>query len=75
MVKNLLAKAGDIRDAGSTPESERSPGGQHGTPLQCSCQGQRRLVGYSPWGSQRARKDWNSLAHTHSHLLVLKCDA
>ena len=27
----------DIRDAGSTPESGRSPGGGHGKPLQYSC--------------------------------------
>ena len=26
-------------------------------------------------GSQRAGQDWNNLARTHSHLLVLKCDA
>ena len=29
--------AGDIRDAGSVPESGRSPGGGHGNPLQYSC--------------------------------------
>ena len=32
----------------------RSPGGVHGNPLQYSClenpRGQRRLVGYNPWG-------------------------
>ena len=37
MVKNPLPKAGDVRDAGSIPESARSPGGRHGAPLQCSC--------------------------------------
>ena len=36
-VKNLPAKAGDIRDAGSIPESGRSPGERHGDPLQNSC--------------------------------------
>ena len=36
MVKNPYANAGDIRDAGSIPRSERSPGG-HGNPLQFSC--------------------------------------
>ena len=36
MVKNLPANAGDIRDAGSIPGSERSPGGGHGSPLQDS---------------------------------------
>ena len=36
-VKNLLAKAGDVRDAGSIPGLERSPGGGHDNPLQYSC--------------------------------------
>ena len=35
-VKNLSAKAEDIRDAGSIPGSEKSPGGGHGNPLQYS---------------------------------------
>ena len=29
MVKNLPANAEDLRDAGSIPGSERSPGGRH----------------------------------------------
>ena len=37
VVKNLLAKARDRRDASSIPGSGRSPGGGHGNPLQCSC--------------------------------------
>ena len=37
VVKNLPVKAGDIKDAGSIPGSERSPGGGHGNPLQHSC--------------------------------------
>ena len=36
-VKNLPAKAGDLRDTGSIPGSERSLGGGHGNPLQYSC--------------------------------------
>ena len=36
VVKNLLASAGDVRDADLIPESERSPGGGHGSPLQYS---------------------------------------
>ena len=31
VVKDLLANVGDVRDAGSVPESERFPGG-HGNP-------------------------------------------
>ena len=36
-VKNLPASTGDIRDVGSIPGLERSPGGGHGYPLQYSC--------------------------------------
>ena len=36
-VKNLPAKAGDIRDKGSIPASGRSPGGGNGHPFQYSC--------------------------------------
>ena len=37
VVKNLPANAGDLRDVGSIPGSERFPGGAHGNPLQFSC--------------------------------------
>ena len=37
VVKNPLANARDIRDAGSIPGSGRSLGGGHGNPLQHSC--------------------------------------
>ena len=37
VVKNLPDNAGDIIDEGSTPRSERSPGGGHGNALQYSC--------------------------------------
>ena len=33
VVKNLPTNAEDIRDAGSIPGSERSPGGGHSNPL------------------------------------------
>ena len=53
MVKNPPANVGDISDAGSIPGLGRSPGGEHGNPLQYSCldksHGQRSLVGYSSW--------------------------
>ena len=45
VVKNLPANAGDTRDAGSIPGSGRSPGGEHGNPLQCSCLGNPRDKG------------------------------
>ena len=37
VVKNSPANAGETRDAGSIPESERSPGRWHGNPFQYSC--------------------------------------
>ena len=37
VIKNPPASAGDIRDGGSIPGSGRSPGGEHGNPLQFSC--------------------------------------
>jgi len=37
VVKNLPANAGDVRDLGSFPGLERSPGGEHCNTLQCSC--------------------------------------
>ena len=36
LVKNLPANAGDVRDAGSIPGLRRSPGEEHGNPLQYS---------------------------------------
>ena len=37
MVKNLPVNPGDVRDAGSIPGSERTPGEGNGNTLQCSC--------------------------------------
>ena len=37
VVKNPPADAADVRDLGSIPGSERSPGGRNGSPLQYSC--------------------------------------
>ena len=37
MGKNQPASSGDIRDVGMTPGSGRSPGEEHGNPLQYSC--------------------------------------
>jgi len=59
MVKNLLANAGDTRDVGSIPGSERFPGGGNGNPLQYSylknSMDKRSLVDYSL--SQRDEHD------------------
>ena len=37
VVRNLLANAGGLGDAGSISGSGRSPGGRNGNPLQYSC--------------------------------------
>ena len=53
MVKNPPANAGDAGDMVSIPRLGGSRG-RNGNPLQYSClknpNGQRSLVGYSPWG-------------------------
>ena len=68
--KNPLANAGDVRDAGSIPESGRSPGGGHDNPLQYSCmENPLDRTAYSRLqskGLQRVRHDWTNLARTHT---------
>ena len=61
VVKNLPAKEGDVRDAGSIPGSGRFPGGVHGNPLQYPCL--ENLMDRRAWwaiqsmGSQRGGHD------------------
>ena len=52
VVKSMPANAGDTRDVGLIPPSERSPGGGDGNLLQYSRRenGQRSLEGYNPQG-------------------------
>ena len=67
VVKNLPARAGNLRDLGSIPESGRSPEGGNGNPLQYSCL-------ENPWaeepgrlqssGSQRVGRNWSDLTPT-----------
>ena len=52
VVKNLPAKAGDIREPGSIPGSGRSPGGGHGNPLQ-----------YSYMKNPMDRGAWRAMVH------------
>ena len=52
MVKNSLANAEDIRDAGLIPGSGRSPGGGHGNPFQYSC-----------LENPMDREDWWAIVH------------
>ena len=58
MVKNPPANVRDVRDAGSTPVSGRSPVGGHGNSLQYSClenpHGLRSLAGYRPWSHKES---------------------
>ena len=72
VVKNLPASAGDVKKkVGLIPGSRRSPGWQHGNPLQYSClenaHGQRRLAGYPSWGCKELDTRSN-LACTHTPL-------
>ena len=59
MLKNLLANAGDIREAVPILGSGRSPGGGHGSPvfLPGESHGQRSLVGYSPEGHKESDRN------------------
>ena len=57
MVKSLPANAGDVRDVGSIPGLERSPGrgpSTHSVFLPGESQGQRNLAGYSPQGCKES---------------------
>ena len=70
MVKNPSAcNEGDL---GSVPGLGRSPGGEHGNPLQYSClenpHGWRSLVGYIPWAHKESDlTEWLS-THVYSSL-------
>ena len=71
MVKNLPAKAEEVRDLSSIPGSERSPEGGNGNPLHYSClensHGQRSLADFSPWH----RKELDMTEATQ-HACILK---
>ena len=67
----------NVEDLGSIPGLGRSPGGGHDNPPQCSHlenpDGQRSLVGYSPWG-HRVGYDWvtkYSTAQFRTHILTV----
>ena len=72
LVKNLSAKAGDIRDASSIPGLGRPPGGGHGNPPQYSC-----LENPMDRGAWRATvhgvtKNWTQLG-VWAHSNILQC--
>ena len=54
VVKNQSVNAEDLRDSGSVPGSQRSPGGMtiHSSILAWENHGQRSLAGCSPRGSK-----------------------
>ena len=69
VVKNLPANAGDVRDVGSIPVSGRSPGEEHGNPLQYACL--ENLMTEEPgrlqsMGLHRVGHDWSDLAGMHA---------
>ena len=53
VVKNPLAKSGDVRDLGSIPGLGRSPGGGHDNPLQ-----------YSSLENPKDREAWQAIVHS-----------
>ena len=59
---------GATGDTGSIPGLGRSPGVEHGIPLQYSClenpHEQRSLVGYSPWGCKESDTTEQVSMHT-----------
>ena len=70
MVKNPPANAGGTKDAGLIPGSGRSLGEGNGYALQYSClenpNGQRSLVGYSPW----SHKELDMTEHASVHAYI-----
>ena len=69
--KNLACQCRKHRDVGLIPGSGIFPGGQHVNPspvfLPGESHGQRRLVGYSPWGGRESDMTEGLSTHTHIH--------
>ena len=68
MVKDLPANAGNIRDVGSIPGSGRSPGGEHGNPLQYSCLENPTDRGAWQATVHRVAKSWTHLKQLSTHV-------
>ena len=76
VVKNLPAKARDIKDMGSLPGLGRSGGG-HGNPLvslPAESHRQRSLEGYSPWDHKESNTTEAIYHASSSHHLILTSD-
>ena len=74
VVKSPSTNAGDVRDTGSIPGSGRSPGGEHGYPLQYSCLGNPKDRGawqaivHSVSQSRTQLKQLSTHGFTHTHM-------
>ena len=66
VVKNPPANAGDIRDMGSIPGLGRSPGGEHGNPLQYSCLENPMRSGAWQTTVHGVTKGWTLLKRQHA---------
>ena len=77
MVKNLPVRVRDTRDAGSIPESGRSPGGGNGNSLQYSCL--ENSVDKGAWSATvhgvakelDMTEETHAHTHTHTHTCIL----
>ena len=71
--KEPAVNAGDLREAGSIPRSGRSPGGGHGSPLQCSCL-ENPLDRGAWWATVHRVAELDTTEMTeHAHDLNSKC--
>ena len=70
-VKNLPAKAGDIKEVGLIPGSGRSPGGRHSNPFQYSCL--KNPMDRGTWWAtvHRITKSWTRLKRLNMHILIV----
>ena len=71
VIKDLPATSGHTRDVSLIPGSGRSHGVSNSTLLQYllpgESQGERSLVGYSPWGCKESDMTEQTCTRTHTH--------
>ena len=67
ILKNLPANVGDIRDVGLIHGSGRSPGGEHGNPLQYTCLENPMERGTWPATVHRVTKSWTQMKQLSMH--------
>ena len=71
MIKDMPANEGKVRDMGSIPGLERSPGGVHGNPLQCFCLGNPTDRGTWQATVHEIAKSWTPLKRLNNNNKVL----